>query len=188
MRLAYCYACKTLEPMEDFEIDFSDPNQHRNDVLLQNWIDRHQHGLDTDRKPGTPGAHPGGRVFPFDASREHVSEIMKGFHSGKTFDISGMDVLAQDAVMKVKDALAAQHVEVFEFRDQLKEDAQSCFEKHGRPDVAKAGCIDYHAGNKRLGSERVAPQVAKWLCTYCPYESTVTVKKRANRGDYRIRR
>lgn len=183
MRLAFCYLCKTLERLDDFAIDFNDPRSAENDVLQVNWIERHMHGREVDD-------HPGGRIFPFDDSREGVSStmpILKGTDlksTGLYRDSSGMEVLEMQAVEQVKQALADQRIEMNEYRDQLREDAGQCFIAHHNPEFPGKPCRDYQAGNKRLGLKTTPRPYQQFLCTYCPYESSVTVSKRHKRGDY----
>lgn len=177
MRLAYCYLCRKLERLDDFEIDFNDPRSAEHDVLLSNWIERHMHGREVDD-------HPGGRLFPFDDSRENVDTSLR-LTDGATLDIDGVAALEMQAVQEVKKKLQENQMEVLEYRDQLREDAGVCFNKHGNPEFPGKPCIDFECAEKRLGRKNTPKKFQQYLCTYCPYTSTVTVAKRHRRGDYR---
>lgn len=184
MRLAYCYLCRDLERLDDYDIDFNDPRSADHDVLLANWIERHMHGRDVDD-------HPGGRIFPFDDSRENVSREMRSMAgtslkaTGVVHDALGLKALEMEAVQQVKKVLSDQQMEVNEYRDQLREDAGKCFIKHSNPEWPGKPCLDYQARDKRLGRKDTPKQHQQFLCTYCPYESSVTVGKRHKRGDYK---
>ena len=156
--LAYCYYCKQLQPLDAYNSDRTD-----DDVLLQEWIDRHMHGMSLDD-------HPGGRVFPLGESNVDTSEA------------PWADLDREVEVVKAK--LARQQQEVFALRDELRDDAVVCHRKHHQPELPGKPCRDYHHESKRLGRKDQAPSDLLYLCTYCPYESSVTVAKRALRGDY----
>lgn len=183
--MAFCLLCRDLERLDDFDgLDFNDPRSHENDVLLANWVERHMHGRVVDD-------HPGGRIFSFDDSRENVSREMNQMAgtdlkaTGVVHDALGLKALEMEAVTQVKRVLADQQIEVMSYRDQLREDAAICFNKHGNPEYPGRGCLDYQASDKRLGRKNTPKQFQQFLCTYCPYESSVTVTKRHKRGDYR---
>lgn len=167
MRLAYCYHCKTLSKLADYLGPSAD------DRLLQDWIDRHMHGIPIDR-------HPGGRIFPMGEPELAIAPNLT-LLSEREQEID-RDLFERAAVETVKAVLAQQQHDVLvEFRDELKEDAVKCFNKHRRP----TACVDYHASHKKLGGRGQKDDELAYLCTYCPVESVVTVRKRAQRGDYR---
>lgn len=179
MRLAFCFLCRKLERLNDFDgLDFNDPRSHENDVLLSNWIERHMHGKHVDD-------HPGGRIFPFDDSRENVSREMLIGEGGSAHSALGLEALESQAVEQVKKLLADQQMEVMEYRDQLRDDAAKCFNRHGNPEWPGKPCLDYQAKDKRLGRSNIDKKFQQYLCTYCAYQSSVTVEIRARRGDYK---
>lgn len=160
MRLCYCYRCKTLSKIDDYT-----GTRPEYDGLLQDWIDRHMHGLTLDD-------HPGGRVWAF--------EVGQGVEQSPL-----MDMIERKAVEEVRADLAKVNQEVFEMRDEVKQDAVACHLRHGQPSWPGKPCIDYQAGAKILGRRNAPKEHRVYLCTFCPYESSVTVAKRAKRGDYR---
>lgn len=170
MRLCYCYHCRTLSKIEGFL------GRPEDDRLLQDWIDRHMHGLTEDQ-------HPGGRIFPMEVP-ELASSPRRMLEAGID-DPADDPVFERKAVEHVKALLAQQQHEVLgELRDELKDDAAKCFNRHRRPEHPGKPCIDYNADHKRLGRRNQPPSDMAMLCTYCAYTSTVTVAKRIKRGDY----
>lgn len=173
MRLCYCYHCQNLEKIDD--VAPGTPTDY--DAVLQNWIDRHMHGLHLD-------VHPGGRMFAFDDSRENIDRSMPSMVTGRERDAEGLSALEAQAVMEVRKELAKNHIEINDYRDQLRTDATDCFRKHHNPEAITRPCIDYHSGSKRLGRKDTPPKWRQYLCTYCPYTSSITVEVRRRRGDY----
>jgi hypothetical protein len=165
MRLCYCYHCKTLSKIDDYAGAYREDSEPINDVLLENWVERHMHGYSVDQ-------HPGGRVFAF-VGRD--IEIQGGR------DGVGVDVANE--VEHVRSELAQAGHDVFELKDELKDDAQKCFVKHKRPMYPDRKCIDYHADSKWLGhKERAEGQdfdtQQGYLCSFCPYETAVSIVSR----------
>lgn len=159
MRLAYCYECQTLSKIDDAPTQNPD-----DDYLLQDWIDRHMHGKHIDD-------HKGGRVFNVDTEQQGLEES------------KAMDAIERKAVEEVRAELAKVNAEVFNYRDELREEATKCHRRHGQPHAPGKMCIDYRSDSKRLGSKKTFNELA-YLCTYCPYTSSITVEVRRRRGDY----
>lgn len=183
MRMCFCYVCRTLTKIDDFKDRDGKPGTNPDhDVVLQDWIDRHMHGLALDD-------HPGGRVFPFDDEQSHLSRAGVGHRlpEDPRFTNVPADSIERHAIEQVREELAKNHIDMADYRDELKDDATKCHRSHGQPSYPGKPCIDYQAANKRLGSKRMPSTWQKWLCTYCPYETTVVTVKRWNRGDYRER-
>jgi|KBSMisStandDraft_5_1062788.scaffolds.fasta_scaffold04761_10 hypothetical protein len=166
MRLAFCYHCKTLSRLDDYEGGFHDDGEPVSDHLLVNWVERHMHGLSEDQ-------HPGGRVFPFEGRDIEVT--------GGRMD--GVGVQVANEVEQVRAELAKVGQEIFELKDELVEDANKCFVKHSRPTYPDRKCIDYHDDSKWLGrrvkvdGQRFNTQQG-YLCSYCPYEVNVSIASR----------
>ena len=156
--LAYCFECKQLNPLDAFTGERPD-----DDRLLQNWIDRHMHGFGIE-------THPGGRLFSLGISNVDYSDAPEA-------DL-------EREIEIVKGELSKVNMEVLAYRDELRDDASKCFVCHGRPEFPGKPCRDYHDSSKRIGRIDQAPSDLAYICTYCPYESTVTVAKRRERGDY----
>jgi len=99
-----------------------------------------------------------------------------------------------DVTTEFRKELMANQIQVQEYRDQIGEDAVKCHRLHGQPELPGKPCIDYKSDAKRLGGGlgrksillRRDPQRLNYLCTYCPYESTVVTQKRWERGDYKL--
>jgi hypothetical protein len=166
MRLCYCYHCHTLSKIADYEGEYREDSQPLNDVLLENWVQRHMHGFSEEQ-------HPGGRVFAFVGRDIEVQ--------GGRFDGRGVPVANE--VEHVRTELARAGQEVFELKDELKEDAHKCFLRHKRPTYPDRKCIDYHDDSKWLGrKEHIEGQTLAvqqgYLCSYCPYEVNVSVTRR----------
>jgi hypothetical protein len=174
MRLAFCYSCKTLSKLDDYDGGFNEDGDPVSDHLLDNWVERHGHGLDTTVEPGTTrNAHPGGRVFPFEGREIEVT-------GGR---LDGVGVTVANEVEQVRAELAKVGVEVFALKDELVDDAQKCFVKHKRPEYPDKKCIDYHDDSKWLG-KRIKVEGQRfntrqgYLCSYCPYEVNVSIARR----------
>jgi hypothetical protein len=166
MRLCYCYHCKTLSKIADYDGEYSFDSEPLNDVLLENWVQRHMHGF-------TEEQHPGGRVFAFQGRDIEVQ--------GGRLDGVGVDIANE--VEHVRSELAQAGHDVFELKDELKDEAQKCFLKHKRPEYPDKKCIDYHDDSKWLGrkekieGQRVHTQQG-YLCSFCPYETNVSIARR----------
>ena len=166
MRLCFCYCCRTLSKIDDYDGDFHPDGEPIADHLLENWIKRHMHGLAEDD-------HPGGRVFPFEGRDIEVQ-------GGR---LDGVSVEVANEVEQVRSELAKAGIEMNDFRDELREDAHNCFIKHGRPDYHGRRCIDYHDRSKWLGrrvkvdGERLNINQG-YLCSFCPYETAVSIVRR----------
>lgn len=169
MRLAFCYVdtCRTLSKLPDYE---GNPDH---DSALQDWIDRHMHGLHID-------THPGGRLYQMDDEQEGITRTVST--RGGVETLSAMEAAA---VQEVRAELAKVGIEMNDYRNELRIDAVKCHQKHGQPSHPGKLCIDYQSDSKRLGRKDTPKDKRIYLCTFCPYESSVTVTKRANRGDYR---
>jgi hypothetical protein len=169
MRLALCLYCKTLSKIEDRHSE--DPGY---DPLLQDWIDRHAHGLNLDVEPGsTYDAHPGGRLYQLDT----------GNVTGANDE--ALSAIERRMVEEVRAEVAKANQEVYDLRDEVREDAVKCHLLHGQPSYPGSPCSDYQHSSKLIGRRNTPERFRQYTCTYCPYESTVTVAKRALRGDYK---
>lgn len=80
--------------------------------------------------------------------------------------------------------------EFYASKDTYREDAGLCYQRHGRPGYEKGpdACIDYNSDAKRLTDSQWRarhPETGDvFLCAFCPYQSVVMTRKRAQRGDY----
>lgn len=181
MRMAFCYCCRTLSKLPDYK--GSNPD---NDAVLADWIERHLHGfhhMDTGPDPELREdgrRHPGGRVF--------VSETPSQFDPTTPY---GEGSFESDMVEEIRAELQQMGLQMQDYRDELREDAVKCHHKHGQPDLNNGKpCIDYRASSKKIGSRYAHMSLngardLAYLCTHCPYESSVTVAIRSRRGDYR---
>ena len=138
-RLAQCLECMTLSKLPPFEGNPAD------DAVLQDWIDRHMHGRSVE-------AHKGGQVYVMEAPA--FSSI------GGRQDL--YDAIERETVEKIKGSTSRANSEMWELRDELREDAGTCFLKHGSPDYNDGHpCPDYHGAGKenRLGENTTHPEV-----------------------------
>lgn len=159
-RLVICYDCGTLTKI-------GPPPDSREDGELFRVVREHQH---LDR--GEHDVHM--QLFPT---------------SAKTWE-------RLDVTTEFRKELLANQIYVQDYRDQIGEDAVRCHKQHGQPEWPGKPCIDYKSDVKRLGlglgkklsisMARRDPQNLQYLCTYCPYDSTVTTQKRWDRGDYKV--
>jgi DNA primase len=70
-----------------------------------------------------------------------------------------------DVETALKKELADNDLFIKEFRDDLKDDAMACFNRHQRP---SNGCPDYGDPSKVIGrSQGVPPEKRQYLCMYC---------------------
>lgn len=191
MRMAMCYQCHTLSKLDDYK--GSNPD---NDSVLQDWIQRHLHGFhpdDTggDVRDGGQGRHPGGRVFVVDVKQAGLDKFVRtriNPRTGRTEQISEpmeLDKLEMQAVEEIRKDLLKVNQEVYDYRDELREDAVKCHQRHNQPEAPGRPCIDYRAPSKLLGRSGGPQSERQALCTYCPYTSSITVEVRHRRGMYR---
>lgn len=97
-----------------------------------------------------------------------------------------------DVETEFRKAALENQVWIKDYRDQIGEDAVRCHRAHNQPAWPGTPCIDYKSDAKRLGGglsvkvslRRRDPAKLQYLCTYCPYESTVTTAKRVEKGAY----
>jgi|SRR5580765_3820965 len=166
-RLAMCHVCATLTrlpdppekaPLVPARWEWEDERGHREeftfrdesgqpvmvaqyDPALEDWVERHLH-----------------QDIP-ETTRKH--------------DIWGVDDLTwqtTDVVSTVKRDMLEQTGKFYTERDELKDDALACFEKHGRP---KDSCPDVFSDAKLIGghesNRRMRPDDRLFLCHLCPF-------------------
>jgi hypothetical protein len=156
-RLLACYDCGDMTFLNDYEGAKSDPKGEF-DMALIELTKRHQHPEIPTQKV------KGGQLFTVDQ---------------KTFDKYG-----NQAVIQIKEDLAKNQIWMNDFRDELKEDAMACFNKHGRPDMT---CSDAFTKEKAIGRTIGVPKEhLQYLCMYCPFGSgVVAVTLRQKKGYYK---
>ncbi len=176
MRLATCLFCRTITKLSDFE--GRNPDY---DVVLQDWIDRHLHNVPVDQIPGP--LHPGANVALVEMPDITRSE---SFLSMPLEDQErALERIEGEAVISLQSELMRTTQQVFDYRDDLREEAAQCFLRHHSPSYPDRPCIDYRDDSKRVGRTRVPPKLQKYLCHFCPYSSTIMVELRRRRGVYR---
>lgn len=176
MRLATCLSCRTITKLSDFE-----GTNPEHDVVLQDWIDRHLHGVPVDEIPGP--LHPGAQVAIVD-----MPDIMTSpaFLNIPIEDQErALERIEGEAVISLQSELMRQTQEVFEYRDDLRDEAAKCYLKHHSPSYPGKPCIDFKDDSKRVGRTKVPAKLQKYLCHFCPYSSTIMVELRRRRGAYR---
>ena len=166
MRLCFCYSCKTLSKLDDYEGDFEADGEPVSDHLLENWVQRHMHGMSAD-------VHPGGRVFPFEGRDIEV-------HDGR---LDGVRVEVANEVEQVRSELARAGVEVQALTRRAGDDAHKCFIKHSARCTQTASASTTTtipsgsgAASRLMGSDSTSQQ--GYLCSFCPYETAVSIVRR----------
>lgn len=97
------------------------------------------------------------------------------------------------AAGRVDKAVFGIELEARALRDCYKDDANTCFNKHGRPEM---GCIDFHDDSKRIGNPAgrglpaearaiLSAKGATYICDYCPVSAFVATEIRHKRGMYK---
>ena len=89
-----------------------------------------------------------------------------------------------EAVISLQSELQRQTQQVFEYRDDLRDEAAKCYLRHSSPSYPGRGCIDYRDDSKRVGRTKVPAKLQKYLCNFCPYSSTIMVELRRRKGAY----
>jgi len=175
MRLATCLSCRTITKLSDYE--GSNPDF---DVVLQDWIDRHLHGVRVEDIPGP--LHPGAQVMVVDMP--DITTSPKFLSMPVEDQERALARIEGVAVTSLQSELQAQTQQVFEYRDDLRDEAAKCFLRHHSPSYPARGCIDYRDDSKRVGRTKVPAKLQKYLCQFCPYSSTIMVEMRRRKGAY----
>jgi hypothetical protein len=178
MRLFYCLECKAVTKVEDYEgpRDPQTGEALRQDALLEDYIQRHMHGL-------TEETHPGAVHYVLDDSQ---IDPTVAFHQGGTLSEADRESLESKAFDIVRDHLTKQGRHVAEdLRDEVKDDAMKCWERHGRVEYPGKLCPDYRSASKVLGRRNMNKEDRAYLCTFCPYQVGVEVEKRWRAGGYK---
>lgn len=88
-----------------------------------------------------------------------------------------------DVETALKGEMKNHDVIIQEIRDDLKDEALKCYDKHNRPD---GGCIDWCAEEKTIGRKTGVPKEHRqYLCMYCPVGSWVATQERHQMGLYK---
>lgn len=136
-----------------------------------------------DRKGNDPNIDP-----------EAQEWVRRHWHGGRTdaafFDCPDLPVTGwhnSPHVAEAKEVLARQsnNYEVYEFRDEVKDDALRCFAKHSNPSWPGSPCRDYRSDDKAIGLNDTPKAFKRYMCDFCPYEESVRVEKRWRAGQYR---
>lgn len=164
-RLLVCKTCPSIEVIPD---DYDGPPEY--DYLLNALLAGPKHKF-------PDGTAHFGLLHRID--QKSFDSIMR------QTDGSGMRQLSAE--------LFKNHDLVVEWRDTFREDANACFNRHGRP---KMGCIDYCDSSRRIGNPSTAerrnftvdskPPPPVYLCHFCPVHSGfVLTERRHAAGLYR---
>lgn len=181
-RLALCHCCRTLTrlpdppakaPLVPARIAWIEDGQEvehiyrdddglptmvaQYDPALEDWITRHSHD---------------------DIPLPDAEKFALWFTNQQTWNTA--DVIAT-VKKEMGDALGSMYIE----RDELKDDALYCFEKHNRPTTS---CPDVFSEGKVIGShesnKRIDPQQRMYLCHACPYVHGYVVPKARHAKGY----
>jgi hypothetical protein len=177
MRLFYCLECKAVTKVEDYEgpRDPQTGEALKPDAYLEDYIERHMHGLTED-------THPGAVPYVLDDSQIDPNV---GFHRGALSE-DDQESLEKKAFDIVRDHLTKQNRQVLaELRDEVKDDAMKCWERHNRVSWPGKPCPDYRSGSKVLGRRNMNKEDRAYLCTFCPYQVDIDVEQRWRAGGYK---
>lgn len=176
MRLATCLSCRTITKLSDFE-----GRNPEYDVVLQDWIDRHLHGVPVDQIPGP--LHPGAKVAVVEMP--DITRSEKFLAMPIEDQERALERIEGEAVVSLQSEMMRMTQQVFEYRDDLRDEAAKCYLRHSSPSYPGQPCIDFRNDSKRVGNTKVPPKLQKYLCHFCPYSSTIMVELRRRRGAYR---
>ena len=189
-RLAQCNACHVLQRMPDvpkgvpkvpahiefkegFDFVYRDDDGLPQmvaafDPVLEDFVDKHTHGRE---------------------DRDVISGLIQVYQvDQKTWD-------TMDIVTKIQDQLQAQTNQWYEERDEYRDAALQCYNRHGNPDI-QTGCSDYLNDDRRIGPATyddgdghtitVPPKYRSYLCHVCPFQqAAIQVELRRRRGAYK---
>ena len=189
-RLAQCNMCHILQRMPDVppktplvpaRIEFKEGFDfiYRDDTglpqmvaafdpVLEDFVEKHSHGRE-DR------------------------DVIGGLIQVYAIDQRTWD--SMDMVTKIQEQLQKQTNQWYEERDEYREEALKCYNRHGNPDI-DSGCSDYMNDDRRIGPATyddgdgrtitVPPKYRQYLCYVCPFQQTyIQVELRRKRGAYR---
>jgi hypothetical protein len=176
MRLATCLCCRTITKLSDYAGTNPD-----HDVVLQDWIDRHLHSVPLDQIPGP--LHPGANVAVVDMP--DITRSPQFLAMPVEDQERAIERIEGEAVMSLQSEMMRATQQVFEYRDDLRDEATKCYLGHSSPSYPERKCIDFRDDSKRVGRTKVPPQLQKYLCHFCPYTSTIVVELRRIKGAYR---
>ena len=122
-------------------------------------------------------------IETIDRHMEHSSRAKHpDAHPSQLFRLSDEDAERLDVESEVCRALSDEQIFIKEIREEFKDEAMKCFNRHGRPDE---GCIDWKDESKVIGRKKGVPAAyRKYLCECCPVNSYVEFKTRKAAGLY----
>ena len=138
------------------------------DPILEDFVEKHSHGRE---------------------DRDVIGGLIQVYQvDQKTWD-------TMDVVTKIQTELQRQTNEWYDERDEYREEALKCYNRHGNPDI-DSGCSDYMNEDRRIGPATyddgdghtitVPPKYRQYLCYVCPFQQTyIQVELRRRRGAYR---
>jgi len=189
-RLATCHVCHVLQRFPDVppktpmvparlqwesgeEYTYTDDKGYAvmvpaYDPMLEDFITKHQHGLDDNA-----AVHGQIQVYGIDQ---------------KTWD-------SVDVVTKIRKELQEATDEWYEDRDTYREGAIACYNAHGNP-TTDTGCPDYMDDSKMIGKSsyrdddgkvhKVPLELRQYLCWQCPYQQAYVIPEiRRRKGMYK---
>jgi hypothetical protein len=171
VRLVVCATCETVEPIPDYA---GPPSQAaERDTVLNRILEKHRTGV--ERLP-------------------HVGQMFRV----KEADWNNMEVrpqIMEQIIAKFNpDSETGLGAEAYALRDNFRDDAMACWQKHLRTPA----CPDYKtdpylltpdtaAERKEAGIDKfdpLNPATQRWLCEYCPVHSLVEQARREKMGLY----
>lgn len=171
VRLLVCTNCKTVEVLDDY----TGPQERADefDVVLNIALEKHRDGV--ERIPHV------GQIFRVPEAEWAKPDVQ--------------DQIRRQVIARLDpNAETGLGSEAYALRDNFREDAMACWERHARA----PGCSDYKSDAKQLvpdtaGDRKEAgmakfdrhnPSTKRYLCEYCPVHSLVQQAARKKAGLY----
>lgn len=205
-----CLDCLTVEVVPDF---LGNPEEMRFDPLLDRVVVNHRGPLNREQLRRRPPNAPRVREIrdepiECDICRGHGGDCWacegKGVLQREMHQLKPIMVVAPDDWLdsgkrqQILREMWGDHVgypdEFYAAKDTFREDAVRCYWRHRNPgsETGPHACGDYKDKSKQLtdddwrarGAAMGVPREDVFLCAFCPYQSVVTTRMRAQRGDY----
>lgn len=171
VRLLVCSTCKTIEVLGDYTGPPERASQF--DIVLNMATEKHKDGV--ERIP-------------------HIGQLFRVKQSAWDSPAAQEQIREQVVARLDPNAETGLGAEAYAIRDNFKDDAFACWEKH----LKTVACPDYKTDAKLLTPDTQVerkeaglakfdasnPALQRWLCEYCPVHSLVQQAQRKKAGLY----